>query len=436
MTKLAVLELNELNFELLERYIVRGRLPNFARFFAHHGYCETTSEVRYAELEPWIQWVTAHTGRRFSEHGIFRLGDAVDSGVPQIWEQLESEHGVKAGAISPMNAANRLCDPAFFVPDPWTPTSAAGSWLLQGLSEAVSQAVNDNAQKRITPRSLCFLLLGLARYARVANYGAYLRLVAGVFTRPWNRVRFLDLFLSDIFVSLTRAKRPGFCTLFVNGAAHLQHHYMLSSPLVAAEQNNPAWYLKADADPVGDIYRTYDYILGAVVNALPDYRVMLVTGLHQDPCPSPIFYWRPREHAALLEKLGCVFAGVQPRMSRDFIVSFAKRADLERCVAILEKAQIDGSQAFKVEDRGGEIFVELIYARDIREHDKLVSGEVEIPGFRSHVIFVALKNGVHNGVGYFSDSGRRAEDLPSRMPLTQIHGEILGIFGSPAAAAP
>jgi hypothetical protein len=429
MTKLAVLELNEVNFGTLERYIRQGELPHFQSFFLRHGYCETTSEVGYTELEPWIQWVTAHTGMSFAKHGIFRLGDAVESGVPQIWEQLEMEHGVRAGAVSPMNAANRLNNAAFFVPDPWTPTQASGSWLLRRLSGAVSQTVNDNAASRISPKSLFFLLLGALRYARPINYGTYLKLVAGVASRPWNKVRFLDLFLSDLFISLTRAKQPGFCTLFVNGAAHLQHHYLLNSPTVTGGQSNPAWYVKPEADPVGDIYRTYDHILGSVMKGLPNYRVMLITGLHQDPCSSPIFYWRPRDHARMLTALGCAFAGVQPRMSRDFIVTFDNREDLERTSAILKAAHIDGTPAFQLEDRGKDIFVELFYARDIDAKSTMVSGAAEIPRLRDEVAFVALKNGVHNGVGYFADSGQPQGALPRSIPLTQVHQEILNIFG-------
>src|SRR5688572_7063566 len=87
--QLLFLELNEINFEYLEAYIARGELPAFRDFFARHGYSETTSEQRYDELEPWIQWVTAHTGKSLSEHGVFRLGDIVDHDLPQIWERLE-----------------------------------------------------------------------------------------------------------------------------------------------------------------------------------------------------------------------------------------------------------------------------------------------------------------------------------------------------------
>ncbi|WP_204315871.1 hypothetical protein, partial [Enterobacter hormaechei] len=84
-----------------------------------HGFQRTTSEQDYDNLEPWIQWVTAHTGLDYGEHGIFRLGDIVEHDLPQIWDDLEQK-GLNVGAISPMNARQRMRAPAFFLPDPWT----------------------------------------------------------------------------------------------------------------------------------------------------------------------------------------------------------------------------------------------------------------------------------------------------------------------------
>ena len=110
MTKdaqILLIELNEVNFEFLQAYIDQGALPAFSALFCRVGYAETTSEQRYEELEPWIQWVTAHTGQSFAEHGIFRLGDVIDTDVPQIWEQLAAK-GLTVGAISPMNPRPRL----------------------------------------------------------------------------------------------------------------------------------------------------------------------------------------------------------------------------------------------------------------------------------------------------------------------------------------
>ncbi|HKR37855.1 MAG TPA: hypothetical protein VJT10_23640, partial [Steroidobacteraceae bacterium] len=102
-TRLLLLELNEVNFEFVEAYTRRGELPNFAALFQQHGFTRTTSETSYEQLEPWIQWVTAHTGKSLAEHSVFRLGDIASRDIPQIWELLE-ERGLKVGAISPMNA--------------------------------------------------------------------------------------------------------------------------------------------------------------------------------------------------------------------------------------------------------------------------------------------------------------------------------------------
>ena len=77
-TRLRLLELNEVNFELLRRYIGKGELPTLAALLSRHGLIETSSEAEYEHLEPWIQWVTAHTGKTFAEHGVFRLGDIVE----------------------------------------------------------------------------------------------------------------------------------------------------------------------------------------------------------------------------------------------------------------------------------------------------------------------------------------------------------------------
>ena len=121
--KTILLGLNELNFNFINYYISKGLLPNFKRLFEMQKPVETISENEYDLLEPWIQWVTIHSGKTFDEHKIFRLGDIVNHpSVSQLFEELEAK-GLSVGAVSPFNAENRLNDPAFFVPDPWTKTN-------------------------------------------------------------------------------------------------------------------------------------------------------------------------------------------------------------------------------------------------------------------------------------------------------------------------
>jgi hypothetical protein len=288
----------------------------------------------------------------------------------------------------------------------------------------------------MTASTIGILLLSLGRFGLAKNYGTYASLGAGTLGRSWNRVSFLDLFLSDVFITLTKEAQPQFSTLFLNGAAHLQHHYMLNSPAYANGQANPSWYIGEGLDPVGDIYAIYDRILGSVQRALPDYRVLLATGLHQDPHGAPEYYWRLRNHAQFLTGLGLKFDAVQPRMSRDFVVRFASRTDLEHAASTLTGAVIDGARAFSVEKRETDIFIQLVFPKEITEKTNLRAGGTVVENLKRDVVFVALKNGHHSSIGYFSDSGRERRELPRSMPLTQVYHELLGIFRNGAGVRP
>ncbi|MXO54669.1 hypothetical protein GRI47_11725 [Erythrobacter pelagi] len=424
MQKLLFLELNEINFEFLQKYIGKGNLPNFREFLARHGFEETHSEQTYEELEPWIQWVTAHTGLTYAEHGVFRLGDIVDTDIPQIWEQLE-EAGLKVGAVSPMNAKYRLRDPAFFIPDPWTDTSVRAGSLDTRFFQAIRQAVNENATGGLDKKSVLNFALGGLRNASPANYPAYLKLVGAARGKPWSKALFLDQVLTDMFVRLVREKTPDFATLFLNAGAHIQHHYMFNAAVYDGPHRNPAWYIHPDSDPLLDVYRLYDQILGQVKRAFPQARIMLATGLHQTPYEKTAFYWRLTDHAASLRGLGVPFQSVEPRMSRDFLIacsSMEEAAEAERKLLVAKTE--DGTPIFTVDNRGEDLFAMLSYPNDIPAGMAVVAGNERIEDFRSHVAFVAIKNGEHHGVGYFSDSAEIGGGLKGSFPLTEIPNRI------------
>lgn len=181
-----LLELNELNMEAVKAYNRKGLLPEFARLIADHGISETFSEIEHENIEPWIQWVTAHTGLDLKDHGVFRLGDIRGRGLPQIWERLE-EQGVTVGAVSPMNAENRCKAPAFFIPDPWVQGRVSGPWAARLLYSAIVQAVNDNAQSKLTLASALKLAIGVIAYSRAGSIADYLRLVTAMLRKNTDR---------------------------------------------------------------------------------------------------------------------------------------------------------------------------------------------------------------------------------------------------------
>lgn len=420
-----MLELNEVNFDHVREYIKLGRLPHLAKLLTNHALIETTSEKEYEQLEPWIQWVTAHTGLPLAEHGVFRLGDIVDRDLPQIWEVLEAR-GLKVGAISPMNAKNRCENAAFFMPDPWTPTDVTGSALMRHLNDAVSQAVNDNAKGRVTVRSALWLIAGLTAYARPANYPVYLKIFSAIVRRrSWASSLLLDQLLADLFVREVKRKKPNFASLFLNAGAHIQHHYMFNAKVYSGPFSNPAWYVDAASDPVLDVYQLYDRIVGQVRTLFPEARLMLATGLHQDPHKDLTFYWRLKNHSNFLERANIRFDRVEPRMSRDFIIYCSD----PNAAALAERRlkqirSIDGVELFDIDNRGNSLFVMLTWPHDININFEYLVGNEPKKNFRDQVAFVAIKNGSHNGVGYLIDTGEGAQDPPRTIPLASLPQRI------------
>ena len=427
--QLLFLEMNEINFDFIEHYIARGELPAFRDFFARHGLEETESEQTYDELEPWIQWVTAHTGLTYAEHGVYRLGDIVDTDLPQIWEELEAA-GLKVGAVSPMNAKYRLRDPAFFIPDPWTDTGVHAGKIETRFFQAIRQAVNDNAAGGLGKKSIMDFVVGGLQNASPANYPAYLKMVGTARSKAWAKALFLDQVLTDLFVRLVRATKPDFATLFLNAGAHIQHHYMFNSSAYDGLSRNPDWYVAPNEDPVLDVYRLYDRILAQVQRGFPRARLMLATGLHQVPYGRTAFYWRLVDHDAFLRALDIPFRSVEPRMSRDFLITCASPEEAAEAERRLGQVRADDGQAvFTVDNRGSDLFVMLTYPSDIPKGMGVIAGNRQVADFRDNVAFVAIKNGEHDGVGYFSDSGHAGGAPGGRFPLSGIPDRIRAALG-------
>jgi len=426
--RLLFLELNEVNFEFVEHYARAGSLPTFARLMRSQGYARTSSETVYEHIEPWIQWFTVHTGQPYAKHGVFRLGDGPQAGARQIWEEL-SQRGLKVGAFSPMNAGNALSDAAFFVPDPWTKTRVAAPASMRAAYDAICQAVGDNAEGRITAGSAFQLMIGLLRYSSISNWPSYLTNgLQGLFRR-WPRAVFLDRFLADCFLHLWKRTQPDFSTLFLNGAAHIQHHYLFNSAAYRGPHRNPSWYLPAGMDPVLEIYRLYDRILAECLALDPSLRIMMATGLHQDPVDEPVFYWRLRDHAAFLRSLGCEFERVEARMSRDFLVVCKDKSIGKRTEQLLLSARaVNNEPLFEVDNRGDSLFVTLSYPHEIDSGFEVYSENGKIADFERQVVFVAIKNGRHNGIGYFLDTGARAAPGAEPIPLTDLWRRMVSAF--------
>lgn len=429
---LTLLELNELNFDIVSRCVKQApsEFPNFSCLLKTE--CrETSSESTYAKLEPWIQWVSAHTGLTADEHGVFRLGDAVNTEIPQLLGALERQ-GITVGGVSPMNMPNQLDRPAYFIPDPWTRTPTDGSTWSVKIWTAIAQAVNDNAQGRLSPNTVLWLGLAFVKFARWSRLGLYLSLALRSKGAPWRKALFLDLFLNDVHYALLKTHRPNFSVLFLNAGAHIQHHYLFNTKALETRPFvNPAWYIAAEEDPFFEMLKVYDVILGDYLN---DHRDLIAaTGLTQVPYDRVKFYYRLKDHEIFLRRLGLAFKQALPRMTRDFLVECDSRDEADRAAKCLAGVRTlsDGVAIFDdIDHRGNSLFVTLTYPHEITPGFKVRTWDGQEFDLYEEVAFVAIKNGMHSGRGFSFFVGDVARQAPAAgAHIKALHNAILSHFG-------
>ncbi len=407
--KLLLIQLNEINFSYFKNFIFENNYENLKKIY-NLNYFETYSEKDYENLEPWIQWFSAVSGLDAKSHKLFRLGDVEDSDIEQIYEIVEKK-GYKVGAISPMNVKNKLVNPVFFIPDPWTNTKTDSSFWNKKIYSAIKQAVNDNAENRISLKNLFILTISFLKFFRFKNIYLYLKLLVSSKKKPWNKSLFLDLFLHDIHMSLIK-KDLNFSSIFLNAGAHIQHHYFYN--MVNKNIKNPHWYVSKKLNPAKELFDVYDKIIG---NYLKIYKenIIIATGLSQELSDRPVFYYRLKNHQNFIKKIGINFQEILPRMSRDFLIKFNSEVDtIEAAKKISSLEDQFGNKLFEqVDNRGRSLFVSLTYPYEINEKTLVVKENVKFE-FKEHVAFVALKNGIHSEKGYlFTSENILSKNTPS-----------------------
>ena len=246
------------------------------------------------------------------------------------------------------------------------------------------------------------------------------------FKKKWFRVLFLELFIFDIFLKIN-SKNFNFISIFFNGAAHIQHHYLNNSKVLNDAKKNPNWYLKKESDPILDIYKMYDkIIIKKLLNYLysdKDLRVMMLTGLTQDPVTNPVFYYRLSDPKNFISLFKINNFKIVSLMSRDFSINFEDAINKNKFIEIFKKLNIKGLNLFELKIYGNEIFVTLSYDIEIKKHDEFIIDNINYK-YIDYFNFVAIKNGKHNGNGFLLDSKK----IHFNQPLSEVKNHVLDYF--------
>ena len=431
--KIIQLELNEISREVIGQLIAKGELPNFGRLEREWGYVATTSESEYDKLEPWIQWVTAHTGKTYAEHGIFRLSDAQNLEVPQLWETL-SARGIESGIIGSMNATRGNTEGGMFFPDPWAKENMAHPASLKPLWSLISSRVQGHATGGLGvgdllrgARSMLQYKLPPGLYVKIGRQLVTQKLKP---TKKWQLAGYFDLLLYELFDSIRRSTDFGYYTLFLNAVAHYQHHYWRNFDRSDFAQDITYPDIGPNDDPMTFGYRMYDRILGHLLNvADEDTLVIVASGLTQVPYTAKekeggMNYYRLNDHNAFADLIGLAGEGYEvfPLMSRDWQIGYAGETERKRILETLGGLRVGDQPLFTIkENTPGFVFIETAYTR--RSDGQTItdaSGKM-FGAFDQFFTNIAIKSGHHSGTGHvwMSDAAVAAAYPEGRMPLTE-----------------
>ena len=408
MTKFLI-QWNEARLDLLKEYIKNGYCNNFDKLLDDSTIKNTSSDADIKRLEPWIQWYSFYSGEKASESKVFHLTDALHINEDNLVHKASKEK-----SIAVFGSMNLRFKKTFklFIPDPWSDQDTIGNYFDKKISYTIKNLILNNSKMLINLNSLYGLLFLIMYSIGSIQVKDYFKIIFSFLRKDKPALTaYFDLLFFIYSHKRVKKIRPDICFTFLNGTAHIQHHYLLSSPHILG--NNPKWYVEAKKDPLLEHFLILDKLAKYIIDNNINYEI--VTALGQSELKEPSFYYRLDDHQKVLDKYlkpanSMIDISITPLMSRDFIVQCKDTlsGDLKKYLSNIKIKTKDGifHPVFGKYDEleSNRLFVSVTIPFEIMDEHKIFyiknSDEFEI-GSKSDFVFVAIKNSGHSSKGYW-----------------------------------
>ena len=423
--RVLLLEINELHLEVLREAahsLQLKSLQTLLKFRLTH----TTTDDRYESgfLEPWVQWVSIHTGTPSTRHQVKHLGDVPNLGFSQIWEDA-GERGFSTGIFGVMNGnvrETRNC--RFFLPDPWTfseqgkPAELAQLLVLPRYIARDYLKLSTSKVLSLLPGFLSAIWKAGALVPAIKTLGALVPRMARFGFKPFVFISSFDELFVDLFLRYDRKYRPDVSILFLNGLAHLQHHQWTER-------------LPAISAPMQFGLRLLDRMVGKLLaDRDPKDVLCVLNGLSQKNSyfEETWVLYRQKSPKNFLRDLGVKTSKVEPLMTHDAHLFFESDFEAERAFRVLSAARIEGAPLFHVERdafNSRKLFYRVDFFAKVGDN-----ASFELDGkthrFFEHFQRVVTRSGSHIPAGFLLTKGL---DLGERMHNHEIKDALLLAMG-------
>lgn len=442
--RVILLEFNELCPSLIDLYMEEGKLPNFQRFYQESEIYTTDAEEQPPYLEPWIQWITVHSGKSYRDHQIFNLDDGHKLKFPNIWDIL-SEAAYRVWICGSMNLRYTKPINGCVLPDYWAtqqdPYPAELSSFFNFVQRQVQEHTNDSAQLSWKDywRFLTFMVTHGLSLGTLGAIVQQLLKETQTGRYRWQRAAILDKLQRDIFFWYYHRLKPHFSTFFLNSTAHFQHMYW---------RNMEPWRFRVQpsADEQAEYenailygYQEMDKLIGDFL-VLPDENttLMLCTALSQQPCLTyeeigGKHLYRPRQFEDLLS-----FAGItgsyqcSPVMAEEFFIRFKTEVDAQVAEQQLAALRVKQCPVMRLRRQGAEIYAGCEIFEQLSDQTVLyVEGsDISTSFFSIFYQIKDIKSGMHHsdGILWVRNPSLRHAIHPDKVSLASIAPAIMNIL--------
>lgn len=392
--KLLIVELNEFNCDLLKQGVRELGLKNIQKVLSlNHSKTLSDSKTERHGLDPWVQWVSVHTGQNSNTHKVLRIGEVPKLKFPQIWEKL-GENGISTGIWGAMNASRNNTEGCkFFLPDPWTYSENGHPKFLNfylNLPRIFSKDYVNPSKTKLAKSffKMIIFLLSPKMFLSVSKESInYFFMIFNNGMKNITLFTLFDLFNTLAFLKYKKETNPDFSIIFLNSLAHLQHHYW--NKKINKEMKMCLENIDKIFEKLFNEKRKNESIV--VINALSQKNIF----------NKGIFIYRQISTIKLLNSLKISFSKVEEGMTNDCHIFFNSNKDLEFAYKKLSNIKLNNQKMFFVEKDSNlkyKLFFQLCYYKKVGVEDNF---QINYKLFKFFDYFTLLRErtGEHLGEG-------------------------------------
>ena len=337
--KLILFEINEFDLAFFLRGAKIFKHPAIKKFFNKKKLVTYTNDKTEGHnLDPWVQWVSIHTGKASKQHKVFRTGQKLDNSIKQLWD-IFSKKNISSSIWGVFNAVlrNKKKIDVFF-PDPWSFEEEVFPKKFKSFSLLPSYyAQNYPATSKI--KILYYGLLFLKKiffsdiiFFLIKNAISIFKFFVKAGFKSFNLYFLLDL-LSILIIRNNLKKSPSnFTIIALNSFAHYQHNFWDEKKY----HHIYFWYLNQMTIIFDELDKLYESSI--ILNGFSQTRIKTQ------------FHIRPKNPSEFLKIFNLKYSSIEPNMTTGATVFFDNFSDKLRAIKFLKTLKIYNYPIFMVND--------------------------------------------------------------------------------------